>query len=30
MAIALNLTVKIKQDAETLAKLAQLGQAFPT
>jgi hypothetical protein len=29
MAIALNLTVKIKQDAETLAKLAQLGEAFP-
>jgi hypothetical protein len=30
MAIALNLTVKIKQDAETFAKLAQLGEAFPT
>jgi hypothetical protein len=29
MAIALNLTVKIKQDAETFAKLAQLGEAFP-
>jgi hypothetical protein len=30
MAIALNLTVKLKQDAETLGKLAQLGEAFPT
>jgi hypothetical protein len=30
MAIALNLTVKIKQDEETFAKLAQLGQAFGT
>jgi hypothetical protein len=30
MAIALNLTVKIKQDAETLARLEQLGQVFAT
>jgi hypothetical protein len=30
MAIALNLTVKLKQDAETLGKLKQLGEAFPT
>jgi hypothetical protein len=30
MAIALNLTVKLKQDPETLAKLDQLATAFPT
>jgi hypothetical protein len=30
MAIALNLTVKLKQDAESLTRLEQLGKAFPT
>jgi hypothetical protein len=30
MAIALNLTVKLKQDPETLAQLDQLAAAFPT
>jgi hypothetical protein len=30
MAIALNLTLKLKQDPETLGKLAELGEQFPT